>query len=416
MKSKNRIGLAQVSGCALLCLLITFLIRLQITSGGNTINYFWHDKYNTGMDFFHSIEYVRTKKPYEQFEVVYPPLANLFFYLIYSFVAGSYPENTSETFWQSLEMVGTPNDLRLFQGPMMAFLIFIIGCISSMLFMLINRFGNKTKGTTLLSLGVISSYGILYCLERGNILLLSLVTLLFFLFNYDSKDGLIREMAIICLAISFGLKIYPAIFGLVLLKEKKYGLAIRSALYGLITLFTPLLFFEEGLDGLILWMKTMASFKPNIPAPQAGSGMNAILYSIQEMLIGYGIKLSNKGFVFISFAVFLFLLIMAFLLKKRWTTLTALTLAIILLQSQADYVYCLFLIPLLFFVEEEKTLTCSNVVPTTCLILLNGNIPVFYNYLVFYPRAMIAHILMLTMTTYIILITYKERHDARMGK
>ena len=368
------------------------------------------------MDFFHSIEYVRTKKPYEQFEVVYPPLANLFFYLIYSFVAGSYPENTSETFWQSLEMVGTPNDLRLFQGPMMAFLIFIIGCISSMLFMLINRFGNKTKGTTLLSLGVISSYGILYCLERGNILLLSLVTLLFFLFNYDSKDGLIREMAIICLAISFGLKIYPAIFGLVLLKEKKYGLAIRSALYGLITLFTPLLFFEEGLDGLILWMKTMASFKPNIPAPQAGSGMNAILYSIQEMLIGYGIKLSNKGFVFISFAVFLFLLIMAFLLKKRWTTLTALTLAIILLQSQADYVYCLFLIPLLFFVEEEKTLTCSNVVPTTCLILLNGNIPVFYNYLVFYPRAMIAHILMLTMTTYIILITYKERHDARMGK
>lgn len=38
--------------------------------------FFFYDTIDTGMDFFHSIEYVNGLQPYERFYTLYPPLVN----------------------------------------------------------------------------------------------------------------------------------------------------------------------------------------------------------------------------------------------------------------------------------------------------------------------------------------------------
>ena len=61
------------------CTLCIFLC-VFITHGSILSDLLFYDTRDTGMDFFHSIEYVRGRTPYKQFNTLYPPLANLFFY------------------------------------------------------------------------------------------------------------------------------------------------------------------------------------------------------------------------------------------------------------------------------------------------------------------------------------------------
>ena len=51
--------------------------------------------------FFHSIEYMRGRMPYGQFDTLYPPLANLFFYVLYLLV----PKTQSDTWTESVYLV-----------------------------------------------------------------------------------------------------------------------------------------------------------------------------------------------------------------------------------------------------------------------------------------------------------------------
>ena len=65
----------------ILCNSLT-LFFLYKTHGEIFSEIFFNDSLDTGMDFFHSIEYTRGRAPYDLFETLYPPLANLFFYII----------------------------------------------------------------------------------------------------------------------------------------------------------------------------------------------------------------------------------------------------------------------------------------------------------------------------------------------
>ena len=81
---------------------------------------------------------------------------------------------------------------------------------------------------------MIVSYPVMFCLERGNILILSVVFAMFFIFFKDSDNKFIKELSYISLAMSAGIKIYPAVFGLTLIIEKKYKEALRLLFYGFI--------------------------------------------------------------------------------------------------------------------------------------------------------------------------------------
>lgn len=79
-------------------------------------------------------------------------------------------------------------------------------------------------------------------------------TLVFFV-TKDSEKRWVREIGYLCLAFAAALKVYPAIFGFVLIKEKKYKEAFRLAIYGIaVFIISFLLFCEEGIAGIPLFL------------------------------------------------------------------------------------------------------------------------------------------------------------------
>ena len=74
-------------------------------------------------------------------------------------------------------------------------------------------------------------------------LLLSSLLLFGFTALKDSKEAWKREAAIPLLAVAAGLKLYPAVFGLLYLQERRWKEAARLTVYGLFLVFFPFIFF-----------------------------------------------------------------------------------------------------------------------------------------------------------------------------
>lgn len=95
---------------------IVVMVTLYVTHGDFLSYFLYHDTLDAGMDFFHSIEYVRGRQPYAVFDTLYPPLANLFFYALFLLVPASVSDNWTYDFEASVAMRGTETDLRTTQS------------------------------------------------------------------------------------------------------------------------------------------------------------------------------------------------------------------------------------------------------------------------------------------------------------
>lgn len=85
--------------------------------------------------------------------------------------------------------------------------------------------------------------------ERGNIALLAVILMLFALHYKDNDNVYYKELALLLIAFAAGLKAYPAILGLLYIKEKRWREAIRLIIYGIIFCLFPFAF-TGGLEGL----------------------------------------------------------------------------------------------------------------------------------------------------------------------
>lgn len=222
LDKNRRLTPMQIYCWATVACLAVLLLALLASRGALLHQFFFYDVTDTGMDFFHSIEYMRGRMPYGQFDTLYPPLANLFFYVLYLLVPKTQSDTWTESFISSLNMKGTERDLRLQQATMMLFIVFVIVVVLGIVSMterLTRSCGGRKK---LLAFCAVFSYGVLYGLERGNILLLCWPLMAFFILYRNSEKPLLRELACLALAIAAGFKLYPAFLGVLLLRDKNY--------------------------------------------------------------------------------------------------------------------------------------------------------------------------------------------------
>lgn len=85
-------------------------------------------------------------------------------------------------------------------------------------------------------------------------------------------------------------------------------------------------------------------------------------------------------------------------MDKEWKRITAIILAMLMFQSQYDYVWCLFLIPLFLFMEQERELRSDNVLPYLALMVPVLPLPLFRRDQMepsFVPRNTICHVMLL---------------------
>jgi len=379
-------------GIAFVCLFA--LLLCFICSRGDLIeHYFFRDVRDTGMDFFHSIEYTRGRKPYELFNTLYPPLANLFFYIIYlmipSFVTDMWPYD----FGESIGIRGTNADLRTYQACLLAYLIFVIICVM-LLFALIDyaledEICGKSKWA---AASIVLSYGCLTAIERGNIVILSGILVLIFVLFYRSENKVIKELALISLAISAGMKLYPALLGILLIKRKDWLSAVRTVIYGIASVVLPMFAFG-GLSMLDDWLGIVTNFGASGTVGWTGTGVENILNNIIRCLPQiFSGNVLMAIFKIIAYLFVIFLFVSCFIAKKEWQSVLALTLPMVLLQSQGDYSICLFIPALVLFLIRENRVTVKNIIPFGGLMVLTVNIPVFYQYSIYEPRNTITQI------------------------
>lgn len=81
----------------------------------------------------------------------------------------------------------------------------------------------------------------LFAIQRMNLMLIALVFSCIFLLTYNSDKRGVRFAGLLSLAISANIKFFPAIYGLILVKEKKWKEAIICAGLGLFLFLAPLL-------------------------------------------------------------------------------------------------------------------------------------------------------------------------------
>ena len=88
--------------------------------------------------------------------------------------------------------------------------------------------------------------------SSGNPMILAVALTTVYLFNYNSENSRDREVALICLGIAAGLKMYPCIFGLLTLYRGNLKETLRLVIYGLVFVFLPFLFFKGGFANIPL--------------------------------------------------------------------------------------------------------------------------------------------------------------------
>lgn len=361
--------------CLIFGILIT-LVYIYKTAGVGWLTLFYQDQMDTGMDFFHSIEYVKGRLPYEQFQTLYPPLANLFFYILFKFVPSYQYEQ-----WNFFR--GTPTDLRFWQPTMMLFILYIIISVI-ILFVLFQKLLEKYRMGTILSIALIVSFGIINAYERGNIILLVLMFVMFFIEFKDSDNKILSEFALISLAIAAGLKLYPAIFGFLLVYEKQWKKAIRTIIYGIIMFIAPFFAFYEGINGLPIFIKVLTTYYGTSTFSANGLSadrlVNSLIYSI-DGIFGTSFasdKLMEVGTIINVCAVGL-LLVAGFFLKKKWERVLVCSLAVLMYQSQFVYILTILIVALLCFLKEEDRITKENLVVIVGMVFTQMLIPLNFN-------------------------------------
>lgn len=193
----------------------------------------------------------------------------------------------------------------------------------------------------LLCLSTTSVFGII---ERANIVFLVSILLIVSCMWRNSKNKIKREAALLCIAAAAAIKIYPAVFGLIYICEKRYKEAVKLIIYGILFFFVPFAF-TGGISGFVQFLNNQKNVHETW-----GHLSKISIYSLSKM---FGIP--NNSAIIISAVFALTAVIMFFLAKKNWQKYFALVFIMVMCPMwSGQYTVCLFFLPFVEFIREEN--------------------------------------------------------------
>lgn len=317
-------------------------IIMGVLSNGVTVSNLLFNKDDVFMDFFNSVVDC-SGDAYGESGVIYPPLVVLF----YKFCSLFFNVDSMKA-----------SEIRETSLGMIIFVCFTI--VSYILFAkLIYKYKNGSfADKSLFAFFTLFSFPMIYLIERGNIIVLVLPLLLYYVNEYDSDVKYKRHLAYICLAISVAIKIYPVFFGLLLLKKKKnYKNILLCIFYGAVFFFVPFIF-VGGFSQLgvlihnILYTSSMFGSK--------GFGFKVSIsntFSLFGHVFNHVRLFETAGNVFLIITVLAGLFLILFnKWNEDWKIYAVISLIIILVPG-FSYIYSVayMIIPLLFFLNKKET-------------------------------------------------------------
>lgn len=342
----KKIKLKDVNNTSKLFYIISFAslvvcIIMGVLSNGVTVSNLLFNKDDVFMDFFNSVVDC-SGDAYGESGVIYPPLVVLF----YKFCSMFFNIDSMKA-----------SEVRETSLGMIIFVCFTI--VSYILFAkLIYKYKNGSfANKSLFAFFTLFSFPMIYLIERGNIIVLVLPLLLYFVNEYDSDVKYKRHLAYICLAISVAIKIYPVFFGLLLLKKKKnFKNILLCIFYGAVFFFVPFIF-VGGFSQLgvlihnILYTSSMFGSK--------GFGFKVSIsntFSLFGHVFNHVRLFETAGTMFLIITVVAGLFLILFnKWNEDWKIYAVISLIIILVPG-FSYIYSVayMIIPLLFFLNKKE--------------------------------------------------------------
>ena len=321
--------------------LIYFVLYL-ILGNGTFVDLFFARGEDRFMDFFNSIrDASQGSAVYTEREVIYPPMANLIFLVMSRFTPIIY-NNTGKFFDNHLKWGNHA------AATLIGFFFFMLCAI--ILFYTIFKL---TKGSEnqrfVFALFAIFSTPVLYMIERGNIIILCLISLVIYAGTYNSKSRFHRELGLIALAFSFSLKLYPVIFGWFLLVDKRFKDALRCFIYGMIMLIVPSFFF--GGPSCLVWVfANILGFSSSDGSGGTALSVIAAYAHIPEKIM----TLLAYGWCLVCG---LCLIIAPYVHRERWKSWLLGTLLILAVPSLTGiYSWAFILVPLILLGNQKQEL------------------------------------------------------------
>lgn len=273
---------------------------------------------------------------YTERHVMYPPLGNLLLRLLGRLLPAAYL-NTSDADFHTW---------NAYSATMLAYLLFAV-LILAWIAARLSRENHPAPRRAGLIFFLLCSFPFLFWLERGNTVLFIVPLLLIFAQNYDSESPFAREAGLLALAVAFALKLYPALFGAVLVADRRWREAVRCAVYAVILLIAPS-FAYGGPRALWYVVQNIARFS------HSRSG------NARSFLGNFGISSTATALLLMLMFLLLavFLVAYACVCRKRSHTLAiAATIMLCIPSVFSSYNMMMMLIPLVLFLRQEKLQT-----------------------------------------------------------
>lgn len=196
----------------------------------------------------------------------------------------------------------------------------------------------------------------LYSIERGNTIIFTVFLCMFFLFYYDSENKILKELALIALAIAAAFKITPALLGILLLYNKSFKEAIRTAIYGIIMVFGPFLLLKGGFSNIpVMFENIQLNLKQY--SSLEGCTFTASVYKYGNLLnsnFTMSESFINKMMTITKILSFMLLIAVPFF-KTHWEKVAAVVVVLVILPSHSGRYCILYMLPVIvMFLNEEK--------------------------------------------------------------
>lgn len=339
--------------------LILFFIEVLWSHGviGNQAFFPRHN--DTYMDFFNMVKAVLGRDPYSDYQFMYPPLAAI---LIKVFSLPIPPA----------VLLGSAKDIRMDQSGQMAFLAFLLLGVFCVALLIASLFRGGRWERRLLIFLVLFSLPFLYTYERGNTILYAVALLLAFVYCKDSPKWYLREAALLALAAAASLKVYPALFGLLLLRERRWRDMAKALAYGLALFFLPFLFFG-GFGKITELLETLRMGSALAEGDLFGSKVDFTnLLRIAGVLLHLDDAAVLRAAPWIGYGLLVLAVPAVAGLKQDWKAQMLLACALIICPP-FNFVYALVYatVPLIAFLNQDQARRGDNFYAVVFAVLLS---------------------------------------------
>lgn len=339
----------------LVCVAIYWIVCI-VTKSSVIDAYFLRDHHDTGMDYFNMLANMSHDNPWYA-DANYPAMCFAILRIMFNAIPMSVYEDGIDGFGLRSNMIAQLG------------YILLLGVCLLAVWEIVKHLGQgRNADKILLAASLIFSGPMFYLIERGNLLLISLPGLLAYYALYDSSQKKLRYVGYVCLALSASVKLYPALFGILVPLKKRYKETIHLLLIGIVVFFLPFFWFNGF--GSVLDMFHGFSVASDVMTSH-GIGYNFSFNSCLTLIAAaFGCRIVSWPTWTLLVPVALGIWIL-FVGDQEWKKLYGIALWCIWLPSFSyTYTLTIFFLPLLSFFRDAKEENIITKVYASLFVLL----------------------------------------------